>query len=73
MKRTALLTLILCLAAQNVRAQVVISEAHKQRAATLVNQMTLDEKISMMMNSTPKTGYALPIILSTGNIVAIKM
>ena len=60
MKKTAIMMLILCLAAQNVRAQVVISEAHKQRAASLVNQMTLDEKIDFIAGARSFYTHAVP-------------
>ena len=44
MKKTAIIMSVLCLAAVCARAQVVISDSDKARAAELVKQMTLDEK-----------------------------
>ena len=44
MKKTAIIMSVLCLAAVCARAQVVISDSDKARAAELVKQMTLEEK-----------------------------
>ena len=57
--RTALTFCILCLAGLSGRAQVVITPAHKVRAAQLVAQMTTEEKIHLIAGA--KSFYTWPI------------
>lgn len=57
--RTALTLCILCLAGLSGRAQVVITPAHKERAAQLVVQMTTEEKIHLIAGA--KSFYTWPI------------
>ena len=60
MKRIAILVLLLCLATLSARAQVVISESDKARAAELVKQMTLDEKIDYIAGARSFFTHAIP-------------
>ena len=57
--RTALVVSILCLSASALRAQVEISPAHKERAASLVSKMTTEEKIRFIASA--KSFYTYPI------------
>ena len=60
MKKTAIIMSVLCLAAVCARAQVVISESDKARAAELVKQMTLDEKIDYIAGARSFFTHAIP-------------
>ena len=57
--RYAVSAVILCLAAFAGRAQVVITPAHKARAAALVAQMTTAEKIHLIASA--KSFYTYPV------------
>ena len=60
MKKTAIIMSVLCLAAVCARAQVVISDSDKARAAELVKQMTLDEKIDYIAGARSFFTHAIP-------------
>ena len=60
MKKTAIIMSVLCLATLSARAQVVISESDKARAAELVKQITLDEKIDYIAGARSFFTHAIP-------------
>ena len=60
MKKTAIIMSVLCLAAVCARAQVVISDSDKARAAELVKQMTHDEKIDYIAGARSFFTHAIP-------------
>ena len=57
--RTALTLCILCLAGLSGRAQVVITPAHKAKAAALAGEMTTEEKIHLIASA--KSFYTYPV------------